>query len=374
MCISDSPYTFSAGGLPNGLSISVSGAISGTIPVETAPGTLAVTATVTDSKGATATRSYSIVVTVPALVITGISTNRATVGTAFSATVGAAGGKPPYTWSGSGPGISVSADGAITGTFASAGSADVSVSVKDSAGGMASQTFQISVGLPAPPSSTIGGLPATGNPGGQNTVQVTLGAPYPVDVVSTLTMTFVPDSGPDDPAVQFSTGGRSARITVPAGATLGATSVGVQTGTVAGTITITTQLQASGQDITPSPAPRQTLRIDAGVPVIRSVTAVRSAGAFVVTVVGYSTDRELTQARFQFTGSSGSNLQTGSLTIPLDQLFAGWYGSTASAQYGTQFTFTQPFTVQGDAATVVSVSVILSNKLGNSNAANAALQ
>jgi hypothetical protein len=137
---------------------------------------------------------------------------------------------------------------------------------------------------------------------------------------------------------------------------------------------ITTQLQASGQDITPSPAPRQTLRIDAGAPVIRSVTAARSAATFTVTVVGYATDRELTQAVFQFAGASGSNLQTGSVTIPLDQLFAAWYGSAASAQYGTQFTFSQPFTVQGDPTAVVSVSVTLTNKVGSSSPASATLQ
>ena len=70
-------------------------------------------------------------------------------------------------------------------------------------------------------------------------------------MVVTLTLTFTPDSGADDPTVVFSSGGRTARITVPAGSTNGATDVGVQTGTVAGVITITAQMQASGQDVTP---------------------------------------------------------------------------------------------------------------------------
>jgi hypothetical protein len=250
----------------------------------------------------------------------------------------------------------------------------VTVSVKDSAGTAVSEGFQINVRLPVPPSSSLGGLPGTANPASQSMVQATLGAPYPVDVVLTLTMTFTPDSGPDDPAVQFSTGGRTAQMTIPAGGTVGTSSVGVQTGTVAGTITITTQMQASGQNITPTPAPQQTVRINAGAPVIRSVTAARSTGTFTVTVVGYATDRELTQAVFQFTAASGSNLQTSSVTIPVDQLFAAWYGSAASAQYGSQFTLTQPFTVQGDPAAVVSVSVTLTNKIGNSTPVSATLQ
>ena len=352
-------------------SISSAGAISGTIPATAAPGNFTVTATVTDSKGATASRSYTVTVALPSLAITGISKNTATVGAPFSATASATGGKPPYTWSGSGPGVSVSAGGAITGTFTTPGSVDVSVSVKDSAGATASQTFQISVALPATPPSTLGGLPGTANPASQSTVQVTLGSTYPVDVVATLTMTFAPDSGPDDPAVQFSTGGRTAQMTVPAGATVGTPGVGVQTGTVAGTVTITTRLQASGQDITPTPAPQQTLRINAGAPVIRSVTATRSGSTFTVTVVGFATDRELTQAVFQFTGS---NVQTASVTVPVDQLFAAWFGGAASAQYGGQFTFTQPFTVQGDPAAVVSVSVTLTNKIGSSTPVSATLQ
>ena len=365
------PYTFSAGGLPDGVSMSAAGAISGTIPATAAPGNFTVTATVTDSKGATASRSYTVTVALPSLAITGISKNTATVGAPFSATASATGGKPPYTWSGSGPGVSVSAGGAITGTFTTPGSVGVSLTVKDSAGATASQTFQISVGLPATPPSTLGGLPGTGSPASQSTVQVTLGSTYPVDVIATLTMTFVPDSGPDDPAVQFSTGGRTAQMTVPAGATVGTPGVGVQTGTVAGTVTITTHLQASGQDITPTPAPQQTLRINPGAPVIRSVTATRSGSTFTVTVVGFATDRELTQAVFQFTGS---NVQTGSVTVPVDGLFAAWFGGAASAQYGGQFTFTQPFTVQGDPAAVVSVSVTLTNKIGSSTPVSATLQ
>jgi hypothetical protein len=58
----------------------------------------------------------------------------------------------------------------------------------------------------------------------------------------------------------------------------------------------------------------------------------------------------------------------------VDQLFAAWYGSAASAQYGSQFTLTQPFTVQGDPAAVVSVSVTLTNKIGNSTPVSATLQ
>lgn len=353
--------------------MSATGAISGTIAASTPAGSFAVTATVTDSKGTKASRSFTLTVSATPLTLSGLSTGTAVVGAPFSASVTASGGVPPYTFSGSGPGVTVSPGGAVSGTFTAAGGAAVSVTVTDSAGASVSQTFQIAVGLPSSPTLTLGGLPNAADPGTQSTVQVSLGAPYPVDVVLTLTMTFTPDSGPDDPNVQFSTGGRSIRITIPAGSTAGGSPVGVQSGTVAGTITITTQATAAGQDITPDPGPKQTIRINASAPVIRSVTATRSSGILTVTVVGFATDREMTQAVFQFTGSAGANLQNGSVTVPVSSLFSTWYGNADSAQYGSQFTFTQTFNVQGDASTVASVSVTLTNQVGSSKAASANL-
>ena len=130
----------------------------------------------------------------------------------------------------------------------------------------------MTIGLPSAPPLTFTGLPSTGASASQSTLQVGLSTAYPVAVTVNLTLTFAPVTGADDPSVQFSTGGRTASITVPAGQTAGATSVGVQSGTVAGTITITAQLVAAGQDVTPAPAPSPTIRIAATVPVITSVT------------------------------------------------------------------------------------------------------
>ena len=135
-----------------------------------------------------------------------------------------------------------------------------------------------------------------------------------------LTMTFAPTSGADDPAVGFSVGSCAPLVkTLPCRAvvrfapppsrcpraqTAGATSVGVQTGTVAGTITITAQLVAAGQNITPAPAPSQTIQIPTTAPVITSVTAASTSTGFTVTMVGYSNTRDLSQAVFVFTAAS----------------------------------------------------------------------
>jgi hypothetical protein len=228
--------------------------------------------------------------------------------------------------------------------------------------------------LPVPPAVSFTGFPATSNPGTQVSGTVGLAAPYPVDVTVELTLTFAPDSGADDPAVQFSTGGRTARLTIPAGSTVSSTSIGLQAGTVAGTITITTRLVAAGQDITPSPVPTQTIRIAPTAPVITSVTATRSGAGFNVTVVGYTSTREVQQANFTFVAAPGSNLQTTTITVPVDTLFTQWFGSTAAAAFGGQFTFTQSFTITGNTAAVSSVSVTLVSRIGTSNAVSATLQ
>jgi hypothetical protein len=194
-----------------------------------------------------------------------------------------------------------------------------------------------------------------------------------VDVVVTLTLAFAPDSGADDPSIQFSTGGRTARITIPAGSTTGSSDVGVQTGTVAGVITVTSALLASGADVTPSPVPRQTIRINAGAPVLTQVTGARTSTGFTVTITGFVTTREMTQAVFQFNPTPGTNLQTTSLTVTLDSLFSSYFGSAAAGPFGGQFTFTQTFTVNGNVQGVGSVTVTLANRVGTSAPGTATL-
>ncbi len=373
------PYVWTVTGLPDGLTATAAGAIGGT--PKTA-GKFTVNVVVTDAAGvSTGSRrvSFNVTIAPPPLVITTASAPNGMVGTAYTASFAATGGTAPLTFSGSGlpAGLSMSAAGIISGTPAAAGPATMVVTVKDAAGSSTSKSFPVTMGLPpAPPLTlTFAGASGTVPPLQQPRLQVSLGSPYPVDVVVTLTLTFTPDSGGDDPTIQFSSGGRTARITVPAGATSGATDVGVQTGSVAGVITVTSQMQAAGQDVTPSPAPRQTIRIAAAAPVIvpGTITAVRNGTGFTVTLTGYATDRELTQALFQFTAASGSTLQTTTLTVALDALFAQYFSGSSAIPFGSQFTYTQPFTVTGSTQAIVSVTVTLVNKIGQSSPATATL-
>ena len=132
------PYTWTAAEpLPNGLSLSSSGVISGTPSVMA--GTYIVPVTVTDSANQSITIHVTITVTglvTPELVFAPPQIS-ATTGTALSYALTAEGGKPPLTWAwvGGVPGLTLdAASGVISGTPTAAGTYIVAVSVTDSLG------------------------------------------------------------------------------------------------------------------------------------------------------------------------------------------------------------------------------------------------
>src|SRR5208283_4248077 len=81
----------------------------------------------------------------------------------------------------------------------------------------ATQSFTIAVALAPAPSITISGLPGTPGPATQPALGVTAGSTYPIAIQGTVALTFAPGSGPDDPNVQFTTGGRTVTFQIPAG-------------------------------------------------------------------------------------------------------------------------------------------------------------
>jgi hypothetical protein len=365
------PYSFTAAGLPDGLTLSAAGAVSGT---PTTAGTFTVNAVVTDAAKATAKQTYTIKIAPTPLVLQTATAPNGTVGVQYSTTFTAAGGTPPYSFSATGQPstLTMSAGGTLSGTPNAPGNFIVTVTVKDAAGVTTSRAYPFTIALPASPPLNFAGINTTVNAAQQPRVSVSLSSVYPVDVQVTLTLSFKADSGPPDPAVAFATGGTTATLTIPAGSLTSSTDVAFQTGTVAGTITITAKLTAAGGDVTPSPAPTTTTRINAAAPVIVSASGTRTSTGFTITVVGYVTDREMTTAVFGF---SGNNLGTSTLTVTADALFAGWLSgnSPPSAQFGSQFTYTQPFTLNGS-GTVNSVTVTLNNKVGASNTVTVTLQ
>lgn len=149
------PYTWSlaSGTLPAGLSISTSGVISGT---PTATGSTTVKIQVTDSQtptAALATASKTITVNQP-LAISTTSLTSGSVGVAYSASLTATGGVPPYTWSltsGSLPaGLSLSTSGFITGTPTAQGTQTFTVQASDSQTPAATATATLSLTISGP--------------------------------------------------------------------------------------------------------------------------------------------------------------------------------------------------------------------------------
>jgi hypothetical protein len=369
------PYTFSmSGSLPPGLGLNFStGAIAGT-PVE--GGRFAFTIFVIDSAGRNASRDF--VVNITAIVFLTTSLPDGIVGTPYDQTIRLSGSLPPETFtvdSGALPkGIALNAN-TLSGTPTVVGVSQFVLRVTDQSGNTATQAYQLTVVAPPLPAPTITGVTATEPPAQQPTASVQLANPYPLDLTTTVTLTFASAVGSvDDPAIVFSNGKRTVQITMPAGTTI-SPNVTFSTGTVAGTITLTLSFQAGGQNVTPEPAPTSVLQIPAAVPVITNVTATRTSSGIEVDVTGFSNTRDMASAAFTFQASAGTNLQTSQVTVSTaGQLFTTWFSDPTSTQYGSRFTFAQQFSISGNLTGITGVSATLTNKQGTSNSANASVQ
>ena len=359
------PYAFAISGLPPGLSGNTSGAVTGT---PTTAGTFTATASVTDAREGAARQTYTIRIAPPALTFVTASAPNGTVGASYSATFTVTGGTGGYIFrvSGQPANFAMSANGVLSGNPGAPGTFTITVTVTDSSGATASKQYTFTIGLPSVPPLNFGGISTTITPLQQQRVSVSLASPFPVDVQVTLTISEQADSGPPDPAVVFAGGANTTTITVPAGSLSGSTDAPFQSGTVAGNIIFTaTRITGAGTDLTPSPAPSRSIRIAPAAPVIVSMTAARTSSGITVTIVGYVTDREIGSGNFGFVGN---NLGTSSLTVPLGSTFSPYLSGSnpPSAQFGTQFTYTQTFLTTNPSA-VTQISASLANNVGTSN-------
>lgn len=245
------------------------------------------------------------------------------------------------------------------------------------------QTFTLTaVGNPPPPLPAYRFDGATGvvEPMAQPAVGLSLASPYPVALNGTLTLGFLSDVAVTDPALQFAAGGRTINFTIPANTTRaiftgGLQQVRLQTGTVAGTITLTPSFVTDGGvNVTPANPASHNLTIPQTAPRVLSVqVSAKTNTSVTLLITGYATGRAVTSIDLQITPVAGESVQTQRITIPAEASFLAWYASTASQQYGSLFTVTVPLTFSGDVTnvsvlsdTIQSITVTLTNRQGTS--------
>lgn len=241
---------------------------------------------------------------------------------------------------------------------------------------------------PALPAYRFTGASGTVEPFDQPAIGLSLSSPYPLPLRGILTLTVDSDLPVTDPAVQFAFGGRQATFTIPANSTQaifqnGSPNLRLQTGTVAGTITLTPAFSLDGGlDLTPRVPTTLRLQVPKQAPRLFSAQVTsQSAGGFVLVVTGYSTTRSLGKLDISFTAASDVQFPNAKLTVNLDSEASLWFKSPASQSYGGQFSVSIPFTLRTEGALTASpldklesVSVTATNEVGTSNTVSARIR
>jgi len=357
-------WTIASGTLPAGLSLSAAGVISGS---STLAGAFNFTVQVTDAGKATATRALTLTVIQGALHIATTSLPAGIQGFAFSQQFEAAGGPTPYVWALAGgtlpTGFTLSPGGLLQGTAPSPTSSTIGVRVTDSSTASDLQTFTIVIGPPLGPIS-LAGLPQKVTPAQQTPIALAIPSTYAADLQGTLNLAYTSTAVVpiNDPAVQFSTGGRSVKFTVPANTTNAVFPAPLMlvNGTVAGTVAFTSSIQNG-----PPSMALSTTTVDSTAPMITGLTATRITGGLSVKVVGFSPERRVTEASFSFEVRVNGTIQTMNLTKPVDSDFGPWYQNPQSTPFGSAFSFEQLFAVSGNTSSIEAVTVTLKNAIGS---------
>ncbi|WP_167468688.1 putative Ig domain-containing protein [Janthinobacterium lividum] len=212
-----SPYTYtiSAGALPAGLSLSSGGILSGT---PTAAGTFNFTVRAQDSSTGSGpyagTQAYSLTVAAPTISVAPPALPAMTAGVAFSQAITATGGTAAYNYAvtaGSLPtGLSLAADGTLSGTPAAAGAYSFTVTATDSSTGAGapfsgSRAYSGSVAPGAPIAGNVSATVAYGSSatpialslsgGVATSVSVSSGASHGTATASGTSIAYTPTAG-----------------------------------------------------------------------------------------------------------------------------------------------------------------------------------
>jgi hypothetical protein len=221
----------------------------------------------------------------------------------------------------------------------------------------------------------------------QSRIGITLTRPYPVPVSGTLSIEIGGDL-PADPAVQFASGGRTVEFEIPANSTQAvfagqADRIGIQTGTVASSMRVvpTFRTKAGGVQISPEAPRTLDFSVARAAPVLQAIQASSVTGnSFVLTLVGFTTTRELTAMTLRFTPVSGVSMPNPELRIDLRSASTVWFQRQASQSFGGQFTLTLPLAFSGTdlgnqqpVSRLASIAATAENSVGLSNAVEVAI-
>lgn len=358
-------------GLPVTYSVTGPANVSGSTLTYTGSGTVVVTATQAGSANYTAaSASRTVLVSASPLVLSGVNPNPVQLtGTSTVIRISGSGFTPTTVVQANGvtlPSTFVSST-LITATLPPVlSTAPQNITVFDPASQLQSPGVPLAIATPA----VIAALsaPSTVASRQQPGVTLQLQTAYPVSLQGVLTLTFAPTGGGsvDDPMIVFSNGQRTYPFTVPANSTT-VPAIAFQTGTVSGTVTVSLKLSlGSGVDVTPATGNVVAVALPAEAPTATGVSFVQDGAKLTVTMVGFSNTRAVSQATFNFTPAPGTSLAQTSLALPVTSIFNDWFTSGASSALGSIFTYTQVFNLSDAGSKVQSVSVTLTNAVGNS--------
>jgi len=361
-----SPYTWTAQGrLPAGLSLSSAGVISGT---PTGVGTTSFAVQVEDSfdPKQQVVRTFSITVTA-GLTITTTTLPAAFKDAGYSLTLQAIGGATPYTWtlfSGTLPtGMTLNSNGVISGIPTTLANQPITVRLTDSRGSVVTKDFTFIVDTLIT-SMVAPKLPSSTNPAQQLDLEIGFSDPRPADYSGQLVLSFTSKAEvpTNDPMTQFSNSTRTVKFKIAANTTTAVldTPVKLLLGTVAGTVKLTANIDSGPTDV-----PVATIEILPLPAQITHVEAVRTAAGLDLLVTGYAPTRRITGADFSFQVKSGDKTITVPVSRNVDSLFSTWFQSAASAAYGSAFSYSQSFVLQGSGSSIESVTITLKNAQGN---------
>jgi sugar lactone lactonase YvrE len=308
----------------------------------------------------------------PATALRGSTATVTLTGTGFDSV-------PPPSLVVSGTGISVgnvtiNSATSINATFTVNNSAPLTtynVQLVNAGGSSNALTFSVD----PPPVTVVYSTPQILNATEQAPVVLQLTNPVPDPITGQLSVTFLPNATnpADDPSVSLVNAQASTRTVnfsfAPnsTDAQFSLAGISLHAGTVAGTIRLNiSATQEGGKNVTVSPATFD-ITVPNVVPVLTDAKILnRTATGFDVQITGYSTSRDISKASFQFGQATGTNLRTSVLQVNLADAFNAYYQSPTASAAGGTFVYRQPLVVQGNVNAIQSVTVTVSNSVGDS--------